>query len=100
MKRHLTILIVLLGCAVQMVAQHFFNLTADEVKIDSILPFFSYQQPLGENYSDSVYDVCIVYPEFLDMDESDVKRYQSITSDVLPMLYIGMVNIRSWLASS
>lgn len=95
MKRHLTILIVLLGCAVQMVAQHFFNLTADEVKIDSILPFFSYQQPLGENYSDSVYDVCIVYPEFLDMDESDVKRYQSITSDVLPMLpkvqhYVGV----------
>ncbi len=37
--------------------QRFFNLTADEVKVDSVLPHFLYSIPLPENYQDSVYTV-------------------------------------------
>jgi len=76
-------------------AQDFFNLTASEVKIDSILPFFSRSYFLDDNYTDSVYTVSIAYPEFIDMSEADVERYQKITSEPLPELpaieqYIGV----------
>ena len=59
-------------------AQGFFNLTADEVKIDSLLPRFSWSQELGPAYLDSVYTVSIDYPEFIDMHPTDVGRYHSI----------------------
>ena len=62
-------------------AQRFFNLTADEVKIDSVLPTFSMQQSLGPHYADSLYQVRILYPEFRDMSPADVVRYQSITPE-------------------
>lgn len=67
-------------------AQHFFNLTADEVKIDSVLPCFSYQQALGPHYADSVYEVSIAYPEFMEMSKGDIARYQTITTEVPPTL--------------
>ena len=60
-------------------AQKFFNLTADDVKIDSILPCFAYSMPLGDNYQDSVYTVKIKYPEFLDMSANDIKKYKAIS---------------------
>ena len=62
-------------------AQNFFNLTASEVKIDSLLPCFNYQQPLGPHYADSVYEVSIIYPEFIPMSEGDVARYQALSTD-------------------
>ena len=64
--------------------QTFFNLTAQEVKIDSVLPHFSYAMELGKAYSDSVYSVSIAYPEYIDMSEADVARYKAISSDELP----------------
>ena len=77
-------------------AQRFFNLTADEVKIDSVLPSFNLQQPLGPQYADSIYEVSILYPEFMDMSQADVARYQSITPDrpaALPQIsqYVSVV---------
>ncbi|MBQ3624683.1 MAG: type IX secretion system sortase PorU [Prevotella sp.] len=69
-------------------AQRFFNLTADEVRIDSVLPQFTYSIPLSSDYADSVYTVRIVYPEFVPMTASDVRKYQSITTDSLPQLPI------------
>ena len=95
MKRFfLTWLVVICG-VVGATAQHFYNLTAEEVKIDSLLPYVSYSWPLGTNYADSVYEVSIAYPEFLDMEEADVKRYQDITTEPLPELptiqqYVGV----------
>ena len=76
-------------------AQEFYNLTAEQVRIDSLLPYINYSWPLDEHYADSVYEVSIAYPEFLDMEEADIKRYQSITSEVLPELpkidqYVGV----------
>lgn len=56
----------------------FFNLTADEVKIDTMLPRFSYSVPLGENFADSVYEVKIKYPEFIDISRKDLEKYQKI----------------------
>lgn len=60
-------------------AQKFFNLTAEEVRIDTLLPAFHYAHPLGEHYADSTYSVKIVYPEFLPMSAADIKRYQQLS---------------------
>lgn len=73
----------------------FFNLTASEVRIDSVLPVFHYSYPLGPHYADSLYEVSIDYPEFIDMSASDVARYQSLTTQPLPFIpkieqYVGV----------
>ncbi len=65
-------------------AQHFFNLKAQEVQIDSLLPVFTYKQALGSHYADSAYSVSIKYPEFIQMSEADIERYHSITEAALP----------------
>ncbi len=67
-------------------AQKFFNLTADEVKIDSVLPAFGYSFPLEGNYQDSLYTVTIVYPEYIDMPVSDIDRYKAISGKPLPAM--------------
>ncbi len=64
----------------------FFNLTADEVRIDSVLPYFSYRHWLGANYNDSTYIVQIDYPEFIDMSLSDIEKYKLISTEVRGML--------------
>ena len=66
--------------------QRFFNLTAEQVRIDSLLPVFTYHVPLGPDYADSVYTVSIVYPEFIPMSDADIARYARITSDPLPAM--------------
>lgn len=60
-------------------SQRFFNLTAEEVKIDSLLPVFNYAQELGYGYEDSTYTVTIEYPEFIPMSADDIERYQRIS---------------------
>ena len=67
-------------------AQHFFNLTAQEVRIDSLLPVFTYKQPLPSGYADSVYNVTIQYPEFVPMSREDILRYKQISDASLPAL--------------
>ena len=67
-------------------AQRFFNLTVDDVRIDSLLPQFTYSVPLGYNYADSIYTVEILYPDFIDMSKSDIAKYHAITTDALPTL--------------
>lgn len=96
MKRHIQLLLLLLCIATDASAQGFFNLTAQEVKIDSMLPRFTYSQPLGSAYADSTYVVSIEYPEFMDMSDADIRRYQQITQkEPLPELpvvhqYVGV----------
>lgn len=58
--------------------QRFFNLTADEVRIDTVLPRFAHSVPLGDNYADSVYEVKIKYPEFIDISRKDLESYRKI----------------------
>ncbi|MCR5130913.1 MAG: type IX secretion system sortase PorU [Prevotella sp.] len=67
-------------------AQRFFNLTYDDVRIDSLLPHFGYSVPLGTDFRDSVYQVEILYPEFIDMTSTDVARYQALSGAPLPAL--------------
>ena len=82
--RHILLTILFLASVVRVDAQRYYNLTADEVRIDSVLPQFGCSIPLGEHFADSVYTVSIRYPEFFEMTPSDIRRYQAITSDPLP----------------
>ena len=80
----------------------FINLTAEEVRIDSVLPFFHYEWQLDGHYADSVYEVSIDYPEFIDMSEADIDRYHHITAEPLPAMpvirqYIGVAMKRGTL---
>ena len=95
MRRFFLIWLMMICGMVSTMAQGFYNLTAEEVKIDSLLPFVNYSWPLGGNYADSTYEVRIAYPEFLDMAEEDVNRYHAITTEQLPELpriqqYVGV----------
>jgi len=67
-------------CCLTASAQRFFNLTAQEVKIDSLLPVFTYAHPVGPHYADSAYTVSIEYPEFVPMSEADVQRYHELSA--------------------
>ena len=77
-------LIVLLFLCPSAGAQRFFNLTAPEVRIDSVLPRFGCSIPLGEHYQDSLYTVSIAYPEFIKMGHDDVLRVQQLIEAPLP----------------
>lgn len=82
-------------CVVEAAArtQRFFNLTADEVKIDSVLPFFSCPVPLYGAWEDSVYTAVIEYPEFIEMGAADVARYERISGEPLPELPTVKANV-------
>ena len=67
-------------------AQRFFNLTADEVRIDTLLPAFHYAYPLDEHYADSTYSVEILYPDFIPMSQADILRYQQLSGRPLGQL--------------
>lgn len=66
--------------------QRFFNLTVEDIEIDSLLPQFTYAIPVGENYADSVYQLEIRYPEFIDMSKQDEARYAKLCGSPLPSL--------------
>lgn len=79
------IVVFLLLCLVNTAsAQQFFNLTADEVKVDSVLPRFVYSKPLEGSYQDSVYTATIKYAEYVDMTPSAISRYNQISGAALP----------------
>ena len=84
-KRFLVAMLPLLSLNAQ-ASQRFFNLTYDQVRIDSVLPRFTYSLPLADNYADSVYQVSIVYPEFMEMSRADVARYKRISDAPLPAM--------------
>ena len=78
MKRLYTI-ILLLTCIITVQAQkRFYNLTAEELRIDLNLPNVAYSTPLPDNYQDSTYTLDIRYPEYIDMPESDIRKYKTI----------------------
>ena len=71
--------VLLLCCHLGVKAQEFVDLTADEVRIDSLLPVYTWQKSLGRNYADSIYTVSIEYPEFEEMTKAEIERYQKIS---------------------
>ncbi|HBN47257.1 MAG TPA: Por secretion system protein [Prevotella sp.] len=86
--KHRRILVLLLSLLMSLTvsAQRFFNLTSDEVSVDSMLPQFTYTVPLEGAFSDSVYTSTILYPEFIDMTQEDIARYHCLSDDSLPAL--------------
>lgn len=60
-------------------AQRFYNLTADEVRVDSVLPIVSQDVHVSAGYIDSTYTAEILYPEFIDMSKDDIANYLRIT---------------------
>ena len=70
---------LLLCCHLSLKAQEFIDLTADEVRIDSLLPVYTWQKPLGRHYADSTYTVSIEYPEFEEMTKAEIACYQKIS---------------------
>ncbi len=85
-KRHVLILAFLLCRIADMAAQEFFNLTAEQVRIDTVLPVFHHRADLGMRYADSSYRAAIEYPEFIDMTSADIARYKDITAELPPAM--------------
>lgn len=90
--------LLLLACAALPAhAQRFFNLTSDQVSIDSVMPSFAYTMPLPASYGDSVYTATILYPEFIDMSALDLERYRALGGTeppALPSVTLGVVTDR------
>lgn len=70
---------LLLLLALPMQAQKFYNLTAEEVRVDSVLPRFVYSKPLPDNYQDSIYTATVKYAEYVDMTVADIANYNRIS---------------------
>ena len=68
-------------------------MTADEVRIDTLLPVFTWQKQLGAQYADSIYSVTIEYPEFIEMSKEDIRRYREISGVPLPELPVVTQNV-------
>lgn len=92
-KRIHILILAALMCGLRTAAQGFFNLTAEQVRIDSLLPCFTHIHDLGYNFADSLYDVSVEYPEFVPMTDTDIRRYHRITSDSLPEMPVVNSNI-------
>lgn len=86
MKRALLSLLLTVAVMTAIHGQRTYNLTAPQVRIDSVLPRVAFSFPLTGCYADSIYSVSIDYPEFIPMSSSDIARLQRITSDDLPRL--------------
>ena len=76
MKRLLNILFLLalavsVSAGDNIVYKKFFNLSKEEVKIDSLLPEFTHVIDLPDNYGDSIYTVQLVYPEFAELTKKE-----------------------------
>ena len=80
--RKLYTIILLLTCIITVQAQkRFYNLTAEDLRIDSSLPNVAYSIPLPHKYQDSTYTLSIRYPEYIDMPASDVRKYKAICKE-------------------
>ena len=80
------LLLLLLSVSMQAQTQRFYNLTAKDVKIDTLLPRFTCDFELPTDYADSIYQAEIAYPEFITMTRADIKRYEAISGQPLPAL--------------
>ena len=78
------------------VAQRQHRLTDAELKIDSLLPVFTFMQQLGDNYADSAYSVGMEYPEWEPMKRSERRRYRKLAGTVPP----DSVSIDSYVGTS
>lgn len=75
--------------------QRFYNLSASDVSITDRLPQFAISVPLPEQYADSIYTATLLYPEFIDMSDTDIQAYHRLipggTLPAMPTLDTHMV---------
>lgn len=75
--------------------QRFYNLSASDVAIADRLPQFAISVPLPEQYADSIYTATLLYPEFIDMSDTDIQAYHHLapggTLPAMPTLDTHMV---------
>lgn len=75
--------------------QRFYNLSASDVSITDRLPQFAISVPLPEQYADSIYTATLLYPEFIDMSDTDIQAYHHLapggTLPAMPTLDSHMV---------
>ena len=74
-------------------AQRFYNLTASEVRVDSVLPVFSHVEAVASVSPDSLYNFEIAYPEFVDMPSADVEAYRRLSPGLPPELPVVTTNV-------
>ena len=89
--------LVLLLCMSASGRNRFYNLTADEVKTDTLLPRFACSMSLQGQWQDSVYVASVVYPEFIDMPKADIAQYKKLSAtlpNALPELQQAVVMSR------
>ena len=88
MKKHIILAIVAVMGFATVRAQYsqYFNLTAEEVRIDGRLPIFNYGFDLGTYYQNADYRVELEYPQFIDMTKEDIAKLMAIPHDSLPEL--------------
>ena len=84
--RAIYIIMCLCMTSVSAMAQKFYNLTSQEVKVDSVLPLFAHTESLPAAYRDSTYTFEIVYPEFVDMPSADIVAYSRLATALPPAL--------------
>lgn len=84
--KHIALLIVLLIQVVCAEAQRFYNLTAQEVRIDSILPHFGRTIALSGNHADSIYTAELLYPEFIDIPAAQIERLKQLCETLPPAM--------------
>ena len=84
--KYILVTVMLTFCCTLSASQRFFNLTYDQVKIDSTLPHVTYSLPLGLDYQDSIYKVSILYPDFIELPQADVDQYNKISGAPLSEL--------------
>lgn len=80
LHRCLAIMLLVLA-SVTASASDFVNLTKDELKIDSMLPFYTHLYTIGKNYEDSTYTVSLDYPEFEEMTSEEIAQYKKLTNN-------------------
>ena len=47
-----------------------------DMKSDTLLPYYGTKLPLGSNYADSVYSIEIEYPELQKLSKADIDRWK------------------------
>ncbi len=85
MKRFAVGLITIL-CSIAAMAQGFVDLTPEDIRIDSVMPYYTTSRPLTGDFRDSIYTATIEYPEFSAMSKDEIARYKRLSTDILPYL--------------
>lgn len=80
-KRIFIAMTILLVSATGTKAQGFVDLKSNELKIDTVLPYYTYIHDIGMSYSDSTYKVVLEYPEFKEMTKAEIKKYKELSGN-------------------